>query len=315
MHTKEELAAVCVLFNPFDYNSHKIKYHNFEKYIHWCGVKLITVEIQFDGRPFEHTDRENPDHVQLRTNCVLWHKERGLNIGIQHLKRRYPEIKKFAWLDDDIRFANPNWVHDTLYALDHFCIVQPFSQACNLNPKYESMWVCDSRFRFFIDKRGFHQHPPKSMEYVAGGHPGLAWAARMDVIDNLGGLLDIGVTGSGDTYMANAFMGDIIFNSKPGMSEGMKRALLRYQEKCNEFVKRNVGYVPGLCTHYWHGAGSVRGYDKRWDIACFHKYDPHEDIKLDANGLYTWTGNKKELEFDLRRSTMSRNEDSIDEKY
>lgn len=309
----EKLFVVTVLFNPFDFNSHRKKYNDFEQYMKWCGVHLTTVEIAFGNRPFEHTHELNPDHIQLRTDDVLWHKERALNVGIQHVMKRYPNAKYIGWFDDDVRFANPNWVDDTIKALHHYCVIQPFGQACNLNPKFESQWVCEGRIKYFIQKRGFHQNPPRPLQYTAGGHPGLAWAARRETLEQLGGLIDMGVTGSGDTYMANALMGDVIFNSKPGMSEGFRKMLLVWQKRCDNYVRKNVGYVPGLIMHYWHGKSAIRGYDKRWDIACFHKFDPYEDIELAPSGLYRWTGNKKELEQDLRLSSYNRNEDSIDE--
>lgn len=311
--TPETLYVVTVLFNPFDFESHKKKYRDFENYIKWSGAHLTTVEIAFGERPFEHTQSGNPDHVQLRTSEVLWHKERGMNLGIQHVLKRFPKAKYIGWFDDDIKFANPNWVADTIKALHHYCVVQPFSQAGSLNPNYEAGWLCDGRIKYFIEKRGFHQHPPKQLHYTAGGHPGLAWAARRETLEALGGLLDVGVTGSGDTYMANALMGDVIFNSRTGMSEGFKKALLIWQKKCDKHVCKNIGYAPGLVLHYWHGKYKIRGYDKRWDIACFHKYDPYEDIEIAPNGLYRWTGNKPELAHDLRLSSRNRNEDSIDE--
>ena len=197
MSTNENLYVVTVLFNPFNYQSHRTKFDNFAPYIKWSGATLITVEIAFDGRPFEHTSPDNPDDLQLRTDNVLWHKERGLNLGIQLIERRYPDANDIAWSDDDIRFTNPNWVNDIRLALHHYCIIQPFSQACNLDPKYQSMWICDGRMKFYEEKKGFKQIPAKEMTYTAGGHPGLAWAARRETIDQIGGLLDFGVTGSG----------------------------------------------------------------------------------------------------------------------
>lgn len=310
---EKNLFIVTVLFNPFDFESHKKKYRAFEQYVRWSGAHLTTVEIAYADRPFEHTQEGNPDHVQLRTTDVLWHKERGLNLGIQHVMKKYPSAKYIGWFDDDVRLANPHWVEDTIKALHHYCVIQPFSQAVNLNPLFEEQWNCLGRIKHFIKHRGFHQKPEKPLAYTAGGHPGLAWAARRETLEQLGGLIDMGVTGSGDTYMANALMGDVIFNSKPGMSDGFKKMLIIWQKRCDQYVKKNIGFVPGLIMHYWHGKSGVRGYDKRWDIACFHKFDPYEDIELAPNGLYRWTGNKPELAHDLRLSSMNRNEDSIDE--
>lgn len=307
----ETLYGVTVIFNPHGFDSRINLYREFKQYAAFSGIKLMTVEIAFDGRPFEVTSADDPWNLQLRTTDVLWHKERGLNLGIQKIISLAPDCKYFACLDADVRMSNPRWVKDALLALHHYCVIQLFSQAVHLSPSYEELWNCKSRFFHFANK-GFAQKPALKLKYVANGHPGLAWAFRRDTLDQLGGLLDFAVTGSGDTHMANALMGDAIFNAKPGMSPGFERALRRWQEKCDKYVKGNIGYIDGICMHYWHGRSEQRGYDKRWDITCFHQFDPHEDIYLAPNGLYKFTGNKKEMESDLRLSTNSRNEDSID---
>lgn len=309
--TDEKLYAVTVVFNPHGFNSRVNLYNEFKEYCVFSGVQLMTVEIAFGDRPFEVTTTDSPWNLQLRTTDVLWHKERGLNLGIQKLIHLVPDVKYIATLDADIRFTNPSWVRDTILALHHYCVVQPFSQALHLSPKYEMLWACNSRL-YHHTKRGYTQKPAKDMKYIANGHPGLAWAWRRETLDQLGGLLDFSVTGSGDTHMANALMGDVIFNAKPGMSKGFERSLKRWQEKCDKYVNKNIGYVDGGCMHYWHGRSEERGYDKRWDITCFHGFDPHEDIYLAPNGLYKFTGNKPDMEADLRMSTASRNEDTID---
>jgi hypothetical protein len=309
--SKDTLVTVCVIFNPHGFKSRIQLYKEFAPYIEFSGSKLMTVEIAFNDRPFEVTTADNPWNLQLRTTDVLWHKERGLNLGLQKVLTLIPDLINVCMIDADVRFVNPHWANEAILALDHYTIIQLFSEAVHLSPKYEHMWHCFSRLYHFVNK-GFCQDPPKPLKYVANGHPGLAWAFRVETLNQLGGLPDWAVTGSGDTHLANAIMGDAIFNAKPGMSAGFERALKRYGEKCDKHVKKNIGYINGICTHYWHGRSEVRGYDRRWDITCFHKFDPAEDIYLAANGLYSFTGNKKEMENDLRLSTSYRNEDSID---
>jgi len=276
-----------------------------------CGVKLFTVEIAYQDRAFEVTTPFSKWNLQLRSSHMLWHKERALNLGYEALKKLVPNVKNIAILDADIKFSNENWVHDTILALDHYQVVQPFSQCIYLGPDNEMLWTCPSRFQGWINK-GYAQRPAKPLNQVVTGHPGLAWAFRRETLDNLGGLFDLSITGSGDTHMANALMGDVIFNSRPGMSPGFEKALKEWQAKCDTFVKQNIGAVKGACSHYWHGKGDERGYDKRWDITCFHKYDPATDITVGDNGLYEYTGNKPNLEYDLRLSFTSRNEDTIE---
>lgn len=310
---KDKLYVVTAIFNPMLFESRTRLYHRFEKYIEYSGAVLITVEVAWDGRPFEVTTPYNKNNLQLRTEALLWHKERALNLGIEHLKKVHPEAKKVAWIDADVQFANPNWVHDTLNALDHFDVVQPFSQAINLSPKYEKMWDVRSMFYNFINNIGYSQHPPKQLKYAGGGHPGLAWAAKISALDCLGGLLDICVHGSADTHMGNALMGDVTLYTSEHFPSGLLNRYQQWQEKCDKYIKKNIGYVNGLVFHYWHGKSQDRGYEKRIDMICFHGYDPDTDLVVTDNGLYAFSGNKIEMERDLRRSLSSRNEDSVDE--
>ncbi len=113
--TQETLYGTTVYFNPRGYSSRKRLYNEFVTYTN-CekNFVLITVEIAFGDRAFEVTDSNNPHHVQLRSWHELWHKEKGLEIGMQRIVTLYPNAEKICWLDSDIRFGNPNWVNDTL---------------------------------------------------------------------------------------------------------------------------------------------------------------------------------------------------------
>ena len=304
----DQLYAVTVVFNPHGYTSGYNKYRSFKPYIESSGVKLFTVEIALNDRPFEVTSPTNPWNLQLRSKHILWHKERALNLGFERLMKLVPDAKCVAFMDSDVRMVDPFWARNTVRALDQFAVIQTFSQCIFLGPKNTELWNCPSRFFCFYNK-GYSQKPPLELKYVANGHPGLSWAFRVDTVRQLGGLIDWAITGSGDTHMANALMGDVIFNAKPGMSPGFKRALEEWEALTKEFVKENIGYIDGACMHYWHGKPDKRGYDKRWDITCFHQYDPYVDVQIDDNGLYKFTGNKPQLEYDLRLSTASRDED------
>lgn len=307
----EHLYGVCVIFNPHNYRSRIRLYHEFASYIAFSGVKLFTVEIAYGDRPFEVTTPYNKWNLQLRTNHILWHKERALNLGIEQIEKLVPDVKYIAVLDADIRFTDPYWPGSAVEALHHHKVIQLFSQCIYLDPKNEMMWSCKSRFYHWAN-RGYHQKPPKPLKYIANGHPGMAWAFRMETLKHLGGLLDFSITGSGDTHMANALMGDVIFNSRPGMSKGFHDRLKEWEVLAMKHVNLNIGYIDGACCHYWHGKSDKRGYDKRWDITCFHQFDPDTDIVIEENGLYAYAGNKSMLEYDINLSLGSRDEDSRD---
>lgn len=309
----DRLYAVCVVFNPHNFKSRIRLYKEFAPYIEFCGAKLLTVEIAFGDRPFEVTTPDNKWNIQLRTNHVIWHKERAFNIAIKRLKKLAPKWNKVALLDADVSFSSHHWVKDAIHALDHYKIIQLFSQAAHLNAKEEILWYCRSVFHDWVVKKGFHQNPPMHHKHYTGGHPGLAWAIRRDAFQQLEGLLDFTISGSGDLMMANALMGNVLLSTRPGISPGFKSALEGWQKKCDEHIKGNVGFIHGVCLDHWHGKSEHRGYEKRWDIMNFHQFDPATDIVMGENGLWEWAGNKHQLEQDIRLSTMKRNEDSIDD--
>lgn len=306
-----KLYIVTSFFNPNQFKVRGRLFRNFAAHMTASGIgSMVTVEAAFGGHPYEVTSSANPWHLQVRTDQVLWHKERMLNLGIARLLQLVPDAHNIGILDADVTFANPDWVDGTVHALMHHQVVQPFGQCIYLNSKEESMWDCPSSFRFFKDRRGYHQAPALPASYTFQGHPGLAWAFTKPTLDALGGLYDLCAAGSGDTVMANALKGSWNTFLPQAPTEAMVTSMKRWAAKCDVSVKTNVGFVPGALLHHWHGASEERGYEKRWAILSFHRYDPLTDLVLDSQGLYRWAGNKPQLEDDVRLSLGNRNEDA-----
>lgn len=301
--------VITSFFNPQQYNSRNRLYHRFAKHMLESGVTLLTVEAAFGSHPHRVTEQGEPFHVQLRTDQILWHKEALINVGLQRLYHVAPDSTFIGWFDADITFADPDWAAKTVHKLMHHQVVQPFGQAVNLDANEESMWTCPSTFRAFLDGRGYHQRPPLPVSYIFKGHPGLAWAARREALDALGGLYDQAASGSGDTVMANCLKGqwDVYLPAPP--SPAMERSMRQWAARCDRSIRGNIGFVPGSLLHHWHGKSDKRGYEKRWSILSFHRFDPYEDLVRDSQGLYRWAGNKPHLEDDIRMSLSARNED------
>lgn len=307
----QPLYIICTVFNPRRFKSRVKLYQDFARWVQSCGLELITVEVAYGDRPHEVTRADNPHHLQLRTVQDLWHKERALNLGVQLLTRLHPEWDYFAYLDADVKIVRNDWAEETVHLLQHYAILQPFGQIQTLDPQHHTLYGGRSI------ARGFHEdlamQDCDGGKYPGGlGWPGLGWAYRRKEFEEIGGLLDVCVTGSGDTHMAACYMGRPEYGMPKESSPGFRKAVMRYAELCDKHVKRNLSYVPGLLVHFWHGKAKVRGYDKRRESIVKHAFDPHEDLKLDAQGLYAWRGNKKMLEYEIRRSMELRNEDGTD---
>src|SRR6266704_546709 len=97
-----DLYVVTAVSNYERYKSRYRLYRDFEKRCLDAGAKLYTVEAAFGERPHEVTNRDNPQHIQLRTSSQLWHKEQMINIGISRLPSDW---KYMAWVDCDVVFA------------------------------------------------------------------------------------------------------------------------------------------------------------------------------------------------------------------
>lgn len=309
---REDFVVVTCVFNPRGFASRYQLYRDFAARCAAAGARLLTVEVALGDRPHEVTERYQDWHVQLRTAWELWHKERALNLGIQRAVQLVPDCRYIAWIDADITFVRPDWVAATAEALQHHAVVQMFGQAGNLTPDEESQWVCDSSFKEYRAAGYHHERAGKRI----GGHPGLAWAARRETLDRLGGLLDFAISGSGDSHMKNLLIGQRdegdSSSTLSGFSWGFLHALRRWGDLCDRYVRGNVGYVPGLVLHHWHGRSQSRGHKARWDAAKHHGFDPATDLIVDCSGLYRLAPGREQMGEDIRRSLSERNEDGID---
>lgn len=302
---EEKLHVIVTINNYVRFKRRYELYWEFKKRMEkYKNLEMYVVEIALGQRPFMVTQPNNPKHLQLRTDNELWHKENSINLMVQRLP---PNWKYVAWIDADVEFVNPNFVNETIHQLQHYEIVQMFQTANNLGPEGETI----STFKSFM------------YQYVSGAdytlkkyefwHPGFAWACTKKAWNDMGGLLDIALLGAGDHHMALAFIGKAEKSLPGGISESYRRHVMRFQERCERHIKRDVGYVPGTILHYWHGTFQNRKYVERWQGLIENKYNPDEDIKRDWQGLIVINDDSKiGLRDFIRRYFRQRNEDGVD---
>ena len=299
------LHVVTTVFNPWRYKKRIELYNKFAEYIVKSGAKLSTIEVAFGDRDYVLTSKHCENYIRVRTNQELWHKERSLNIAINRLPHDW---KYVAWIDADITFMRENWVDETVQLLQHYKILQMFSQAVDTGPQCEHLKT-HTGIIYAWEEGKMHLSSGSKYESL---HPGFAWAARRDAIHDLGGLFDTAILGSADRHMALAFLERIELSYPTGLSTGYIEQLDLWQSRCRKYIRRNVGYMPGGITHYWHGKKVDRRYKDRWKILVNNQYDPEFDIKPDEYGMWQHSGDKPNLEYDIRRYFKARNEDSID---
>jgi hypothetical protein len=321
----DKLHVIVPILNPIRYRVRYELYRAFERHIEESGAILYVVEMAFGDRPFEVTEPNNPQHIQLRSRTELFHKESMINIGISRLPL---EARKVAWIDADILFTRPDWAQETLQQLEHYKIVQMFSHAQDIGPSYEPLpnGLFDG-FAYSYVKGVSLPYTNKFMYYPyyagiqKGGdmmkwHSGYAWAARREAIDELGGLIDWAILGSADHNMAAALVGKVKYTVHGDVHPNFMRKMIQWENLAGKYIRKNIGYVEGLINHFWHGKKKDRGYVDRWQILVNNQFNPDEDIKKDWKGLWQLEdhGDERSIQLrdDIRRYFRNRNEDSID---
>jgi hypothetical protein len=145
--TGEATLHICTMVsNPVRYESRYKLYEAFKAQNVGAHVEFWTVEIAYGNRPFAITTKDDRHHLQIRTPHELWHKENALNLLFAHVLSERPDAEYFAWVDADVTFARPDWAYETLQQLQHYDVVQLFSFAQDVGPKYEPL----RRFAGFV---------------------------------------------------------------------------------------------------------------------------------------------------------------------
>jgi hypothetical protein len=274
---EEKLNVIIVLSNPCLYAKRYILLREFVKRIEEeeeC-VNLFIVEMIYNNQKFIITDRKNKNHLQLKTEVPLWHKENMINLAVKYLLPK--KYKAFAWIDADIEFENSSWALDTLKILNG-CkdVVQIFSHCIDMSSNNTNMNIFNG-FGYSFNKN--KKYTSKGIDYW---HPGYAWAITRKAYEKIGGLYDKGVLGSGDNVMAMAFINKCQFMNNDNYNDDYNNSMLDYQEKAS---KLRLGYTPGVIRHHYHGSKQNRQYTERWKILMKYSYSPLQHVTYDENGI------------------------------
>jgi len=302
------LHVVTMISNSARYHSRYRLFREFEqRMLATPNVKLYVVEVAFGDRHHEVTSSDNPQHLQLRTTQELWHKENAINLGVRHLLPH--DFKYVAWIDADVTFLNANWALETIHALQHRHVVQPWSEAIDTGP-YGNVMNTFTSFTSLVAK-GIKQQSHKDEPYKYG-HSGFAWASTRAFWENVNGLMDFPVLGSADHHMAWATIGKVHLSVHGKMVDSFKQRCKEWQDRAFQVTNGHLGYVPGALIHHFHGPKTKRFYRERWQILVDHKFCPDKDLRRDSQGLI-YVVNKPDLLEEIRDYMSSRQEDSIDE--
>ena len=298
------LHVIAIVSNPLRWQSRLRLFRQFAQHMIASGVQLTTVECALGNRPFEIPPMHGVNQVHVRHKTLCWHKESLINIGIQRLP---VDAQYFAWIDADVEFRDPNWAAETVQMLQQYPVIQPWQHAYDLGPGGTHSRV-DTSFASLVATGA--NVSPKWNKYDTFGHPGYAWAARRDALENMGGLFEAAVLGSADHHMAFAFLGRVRETAPGDMSAPYLAALDAWQVRALNAAGPHIGYLPATIEHQFHGPKALRNYVSRWDILRTNKYNPVTDIQKNLDGVTELTGDKPQLRIAIERYFASRNEDS-----
>lgn len=338
--------VILVASNPARYKRrYELCWRTIEM-VEQAGVNYVLVELQQGHREFMLTRPDCPNHLQLRTVDELWHKENLVNLGRQHAKK-IGKVREVAWIDMDCRPAMPyrEWFEETWHQLQTYQFVQmweylidldnnhnPLSKSAPPNPPtsfcyrgFMANYILTGQPNVVRERKlvipggseesGYIVDGTKSAtEIISWGAPGLAWAANNDALDAIGGLMDFSILGANDWYTAHCLIGSVTPNKFDWVGNRYVEKIMHYQTLCERWIKRDVGYVPGIVYHDAHGDKKNRFYTTRGKILEECGYDPNTDIKYDAQGvLQLETHEPRQIRMrDLIRGYFrARNEDQL----
>ncbi len=303
------LYVICPVFNPVRYRTRWKLVKDFAHRVKQTDAKLVLVEIAFGERAHALQDIEHDLYIPLRTYDELWIKENAINVAFSRLPHDW---KYAAWIDGDITFTRDDWHNEALHQLQHYPVIQMFSESVDLCPNYEILGKFKSYAYCF--KNGIPRLiPGTELEYGGGGywHPGYAWAIRREAYNQLGGLIDHAILGGADLFMANALC-EQVFNAPASLGETGVRWVNQWRTRATKYIRRNVGYMDGLILHHFHGKKVNRRYRDRGTILVDAHFDPEMDLKRDSQGLYQLNPENIALRDGIRSYFRGRSEDSID---
>lgn len=306
------LHVLGVIQNPVRYHS---RYRLFREWVREMlqtpHVKLYVVEAVYgDREPECAPECGEYEYLQVSTDSEIWLKENLQNIGIAQL---FPTDWKYACMSDcDIHFRNPNWAQESVHQLQHYNVIQPWSDVADLNffGEIHGHWksfggLCAKR------KKMWHGKGHNGYDY---GHTGMAWCYTRYFYENIGKFLDFCIVGAGDHHQAWACLGMVKETIHQGMCKDYYDACEEWQRKAEFACADIVGFVPGRIEHHFHGPKERRRYWGRWDILIDNNFNPKTDLAYDSQGVLVLCGsNKYQLEHDIMAYNRQRLEDSIEQ--
>lgn len=300
-----KLAVITAHYNFAGFDMPVRNLRRFQRQMDRYGVPVYGVELFLKGTQPSMAGVKGWDCYRVNDKAILWQKEALLNMAEKMVPAEYDII---APIDADVEFTNPNWVRDTLLAMRHHPVVQPFTNA---------HWT-DRRGQI-IDTRAAVTRLGLDMDKWTT-HPGFAWAFDRELYRSFGGWYDVAPMGAGDTLMA------VALSKKPLPEKWMEHAYSylgpKNREHFNDWKSRVrvamqgkiFGHVPGDIIHEWHGDRINRRYHER--AKWIAGYDVRLHTRRTRAGYLEWSLlAPRKLRRDMTNYFLQRDEDGKNQQH
>lgn len=291
--TDGPLAVITCHFNFGKFDRPRQNLCRFSRQMETAGIPVYGVELHLEDEiPFTQ-EWDNWIQIACGIESVMFQKERLLNI----IEKAVPDHHRMlAWIDADVMFMSPRWIDDTVEILSRYEVAQLF------------------RFAHLTKRNGMIERAWRGAAAVVNadpnhGHTGFAWAARRELWKN-GGLYDGNISGSGDVFMAAAFLGCDLRKDYASTCDAsnIQGHYWKWRQGIVAWITGWASYVDGTVVHEWHGDWSSRGYAERREAVI--GFNPERHLKVLDSGIYAFNDSApKSLTRFMRSYFLRRKED------
>jgi hypothetical protein len=279
---KRDMAIGFVFFNPARSKRMLMNYFYTIEKLKLAKIPYYTLELVF-----HKSEPEIKDAFHVYGKSHMFHKERLCALLEGMIPWYYSKV---MFMDADIIFGNPDWYSEVSGALNDNDVIQPFTTAVWMDLTYTNiMQVRESVI--YMDKKKTFDHKL---------HPGFAWAFTRKWFRKVG-FFEYGITGSGDTLSAAAWL------SIKFPSTYLKPALVPAYEEFDKQPKPRISCTSGAVYHLYHGTHVNRKYVDRHAILDGIK-DVRKIIRPNWSGV--WEFSVRDLSDKLLKYFVERVDDS-----
>ncbi len=311
--TDNTLHVVGVVSNPVRWQSRIRLARAWKERMERCpNVKVYIVEGIYGDRQPEIAESLNHQHHVVRIDSEIWLKENLINIGVRKLLPK--NWKYMAWVDMDVNFRDDGWALSTIHQLQHYNLVQPWSDALDLDFHGGILQHFKSFGYLNANNKPMHHGNRHGQQEYSYAHTGYAWACTRYFYENVEKLMDFCLVGAADHIMAWACLGKVRETINPNIGEGYIRMSEDWAKKAMRATSlgTKIGFTHGRIEHSFHGNKKNRKYWDRWKVLYENGFDPSRDCCFDSQGLITICGqNKEKIEHAIMSYNRARNEDDI----